>query len=93
VVDNFHNSKPEAIYRIEKLALEALPADASEQDKADCKVDLVRADLRDRDAIDAVFANRAADDRIYAVILIGALKAVGESSQIPIECVGAAAAR
>ncbi|WFD31448.1 hypothetical protein MSPP1_002483 [Malassezia sp. CBS 17886] len=85
VLDNFHNSKKEAIRRVERLAREALPADASEQERAECGVELVEADLRDRDAVDAVFAKRRADDRIYAVILIGALKAVGESGEIPLD--------
>lgn len=71
--------------RVEQLALKGLPADASEQDKEDCKVDLVEGDLRDAAAVDKLFANRAENDKIYAVILIGALKAVGESSEIPID--------
>lgn len=87
MLDNFHNSKPEAVRRIEELALKALPADATEQDKADCAVELIQADLRDSAAVEKVFADRPANDRIYAVILIGALKAVGESSEIPIEYV------
>jgi len=85
VLDNFHNSKPEAIRRIERLAREALPADASEQDHRDCEIDLVQADLRDAAAVERVFAERPKDDPIYAVILIGALKAVGESAEIPID--------
>ncbi|WFD23604.1 hypothetical protein MEQU1_002298 [Malassezia equina] len=85
VLDNFHNSKPEAIRRVERLALEALPADASEEDRRDCGIELVQADLRDAAAVERVFAERSKDDPIYAVILIGALKAVGESAEIPID--------
>lgn len=85
VLDNFHNSKKEAVRRVEQLARESLPADASEQDKQDCEIELVQADLRDAAAIDRIFASHTGADKISAVILIGALKAVGESSEIPID--------
>ena len=32
IIDNFHNSKPEAVRRIEELALRELPADATEEE-------------------------------------------------------------
>ena len=85
VLDNFHNSKKEAVRRLEKLAVDALPADASEQDKKDCEIELIEADLRDSAAIEKVFASHTGAEKIYAVILIGALKAVGESGEIPID--------
>ena len=85
VIDNFHNSKPEAVHRIEELALRELPSDASEQDKADCRIELVMADLRNPRAVENVFKDRSEHDRIHSVILIGALKAVGESAEIPID--------
>ncbi|PKI85280.1 hypothetical protein MVES1_001381 [Malassezia vespertilionis] len=78
VVDNFHNSKPEAVRRVEQLVRD-------ESGDACGDVELIEADLRDAAAINKVFADRPANDRIYAVILIGALKAVGESAEIPIE--------
>lgn len=85
VIDNFHNSKKEALNRVEKLAMDALPEGSTEQDRADCKIDLIEGDLRDINAVESAFKDRAEDDRIYAVILIGALKAVGESNEIPID--------
>ena len=85
IIDNFHNSKPEAVRRIEELALRELPADATEEEKEDCRIELIQADLRDPVAVERLFADRPGHDRIYAVILIGALKAVGESSEIPID--------
>lgn len=85
VFDNFHNSKKEAVRRVEQLAREALPADASEQDKKDCEIELIEGDLRDAAALDKVFAEHTGAEKIYAVILIGALKAVGESGEIPID--------
>ncbi|WFD42440.1 hypothetical protein MPSI1_001085 [Malassezia psittaci] len=85
ILDNFHNSKKEAVRRIEKLAKDELPADASEQDKKDCEIELIEADLRDSAAIENIFASHTGAEKIYAVILIGALKAVGESGEIPID--------
>ena len=85
IIDNFHNSKPEAVRRSEELALRELPADATEEEKEDCRIELIQADLRDPVAVERLFADRPEHDRIYAVILIGALKAVGESSEIPID--------
>lgn len=85
VLDNFHNSKREALRRVARLAAEALPAGASDADRADCEIELVEGDLRNYATVESVFAGRAADDRIYGVVLIGALKAVGESAEIPID--------
>lgn len=41
--------------------------------------------MRDRKTFKDVFARHTGNDAIYAVILIAALKAVGESGEIPIE--------
>ena len=85
VVDNYHNSFPTAIERVEKIALDALPQDASQEDRDACKIDLIKGDMRDRDTFDRAFSKYSGEDSIYAVILVGALKAVGESGEIPIE--------
>lgn len=87
VIDNFHNSFPTAIERVEQIARDQLPADATQAQKDACKVDVVKADLRNRDAFADVFKKYTGSDAIYAVILVAALKAVGESGEIPIECV------
>ncbi|MCF7989037.1 MAG: UDP-glucose 4-epimerase GalE [Thiohalocapsa sp.] len=67
VVDNLGNSKEEALRRVEQIAGRPL--------------DFVRADLRDAQALDALFARH----RFDAVIHFAGLKAVGESTQIPID--------
>jgi UDP-glucose 4-epimerase len=67
VVDNLCNSKEESLRRVMEIAGRELR--------------FVRADLRDRAALDIVFRDRAID----AVIHFAGLKAVGESSQIPLE--------
>lgn len=85
VIDSFHNSFPKAIERVEKIARDELPADATEAQKDACKIDLIKGDLRDRDVFSKVFAQYAESDPIYAVILVAALKAVGESGEMPIE--------
>jgi UDP-glucose 4-epimerase len=67
VVDNFSNSSPGAVEAVQKLAGRPLP--------------LHEADLRDRAALDAIFAEHEID----AVIHFAAKKAVGESMKIPLE--------
>ncbi len=84
--DNYHNSFPTSIARVSELARASLPADASQEDKDACEVEVIKGDLRDRGAIDKVFADHAAaQDPITAVVLVAALKAVGESGEIPVE--------
>lgn len=71
---------------MEQIALSELPADATQAQRDACKVDLVKGDLRDRDVFEQTFQQyKAAGDPIYATILVAALKAVGESGEIPIE--------
>ncbi|KAL9933335.1 hypothetical protein V8E36_008053 [Tilletia maclaganii] len=86
VIDNFHNSFPAAIDRVERLAAQSLPADASQQERDASKVELIKVDLRDAQAVDAVYAKYAqANDPIWATVLVAALKAVGESAELPID--------
>ena len=66
VVDNFSNSKPEALRRVAEITGKTL--------------DLVEADLLDRQALDAIFSQHA----IEAVIHFAGFKAVGESVTIPL---------
>jgi UDP-glucose 4-epimerase len=68
VVDNLCNSKRESLTRVERIAGQALQA-------------FVQADVRDRDAMRAVFAAHDID----AVIHFAGLKAVGESVAKPLE--------
>ena len=85
VIDNYHNSFPTAIERVEKIARDELPADATQEQKDACKIDVIKGDLRERDCFSKAFAQYQGKDAIYAVILVAALKAVGESGEIPIE--------
>lgn len=67
VVDNLCNSKPESLRRVAKIIGHEVP--------------FVEADVRDRAAMDAVFA----ENKIDAVIHFAGLKAVGESVAKPLE--------
>ncbi|PWO00417.1 UDP-glucose 4-epimerase [Tilletiopsis washingtonensis] len=86
VVDNFHNSFPESMTRVSQIARDELPADASQEDKDACTVDVVKGDMRDAKVLDGIFADyKQKGDAIWSVILVAALKAVGESGEIPID--------
>jgi len=67
VVDNLCNSKEEALHRVAEIAGR--------------EPGFVRADLRDRAALRALFRRKHFD----AVIHFAGLKAVGESTEIPLE--------
>ena len=66
VVDNFSNSKPESLIRVQKITGKSLT--------------LHQADIRDKAALNAIFAK----ENIHAVIHFAGLKAVGESCQQPL---------
>jgi len=66
IVDNLSNSKSSALERIQELAPEAA-------------IEFVRADVRDRAALDELLKGR----RIDAVLHFAGLKAVGESVRTP----------
>ena len=67
IVDNLANSKEEAIKRVEKITGKEVP--------------FVKADVRDREAMDKIFKSW----KIDAVIHFAGLKAVGESCVKPLE--------
>jgi UDP-glucose 4-epimerase len=66
VVDNLSNGKEESLHRVRQIAGRDLT--------------FVKADLRDRPALDALFAAH----RFDAVVHFAGLKAVGESVQLPL---------
>lgn len=66
-VDNYCNSKPAALKRVAEIAGRQFPA--------------YQADVRDRAALDRIFA----EHQLEAVIHFAGLKAVGESVQKPVE--------
>lgn len=82
---SFHNSFPEACKRVSKLALDALGADASDEDKADAEVKLFKGDITNAKDVDGIFEYYANDGGIFGVIHIAAHKAVGESGEKPIQ--------
>lgn len=66
VVDNYYNSVPEVLNRVEKITGKSLK-------KYEC-------DIRDREGLTKVFK----ENRIDAVIHFAGLKAVGESTKLPL---------
>ncbi|KAI1791959.1 UDP-glucose 4-epimerase [Ganoderma leucocontextum] len=82
-IDNHHNSSPKALERVAKIARDALPANASAQDKDSAEIDVHTVDLTKSDQIRAVFA-KYGKGGIWGVIHIAAYKAVGESTEIPL---------
>ena len=67
IVDNLVNSKEEAVRRVEKIIGKEVP--------------FIKADVRDREAMDKIFKTY----KIDAVIHFAGLKAVGESVAKPLE--------
>ena len=67
IADNFSNSSPRALQRLEQVAGKAL--------------EFHRLDIRDRAALDRLFAGKPFD----AVVHFAALKAVGESCEKPLD--------
>ncbi|GAA5921276.1 hypothetical protein JCM1841_002580 [Sporobolomyces salmonicolor] len=84
-IDNFHNSFPTALKRVSKLAIEALPTDASDAEKKACEVDVIKGDLTNKSDIENVFKQYASKGGIWGVIHVAAHKAVGESGEKPIQ--------
>jgi len=66
VLDNFSNSNIESLLRVEKIT--GVP------------INYITADVRDKDAITALFSEHA----FYGVVHFAGLKAVGESVQEPL---------
>ncbi|SCZ99101.1 BZ3500_MvSof-1268-A1-R1_Chr3-1g05812 [Microbotryum saponariae] len=84
-IDNFSNSFPTAMTRVSKLAVEALPADASDEEKKACQIDVVKGDITIKSDIEKIFEAYKAKGGIWGVIHVAALKAVGESAEKPIQ--------
>ncbi|KAF8323791.1 UDP-glucose 4-epimerase [Clavulina sp. PMI_390] len=82
-IDNNYNSHPKALSRVSRIALDALPSDASEEDKENTKVISVKADLKDAEAVRAAFKPYGPGG-IWGVVHVAAYKAVGESAEIPL---------
>ncbi|KAL1409739.1 UDP-glucose-4-epimerase [Vanrija albida] len=77
VIDNCHNAFPEAVKRCAEIARDELGPDAPQPL-------FHKVDLRNTAEIDAVFDKYAADGGIWGVVHLAALKAVGESGELPL---------
>ncbi|KAI0352233.1 UDP-glucose 4-epimerase [Trametes cingulata] len=83
-IDNHHNSSPKALARVAQIARDNLPPNASEKDKDSAEIDAHTADLTKRDEIRKVF-EKYGKGGIWGVVHIAAYKAVGESTEKPLE--------
>ncbi|TFY78463.1 hypothetical protein EWM64_g5549 [Hericium alpestre] len=82
-LDNYHNSQPKALTRLEQIATDALPEGATAADKASAIIDVHKCDLTQPEQIRAVF-KKYGKGGIWGVIHVAAYKAVGESTEIPV---------
>lgn len=82
-IDNYHNSLPAALDRVQELSRDELPADATEQDIETTKIASHKCNLTKPEQIRAVF-EKYGKGGIWGVIHIAAYKAVGESVEIPL---------
>lgn len=71
VIDNLYNSKREVLTRVEQITGKKIKS-------------FHEIDLKDEAEVEKVF-NQYSSHQIYAVIHFAGLKAVGESTQMPIE--------
>lgn len=69
VMDNFHNSYPEALDRVSKIARDALPSDPTQLEKDSAEVDLIEGDLIDANAVRSLF-RRYGQGGVWGVIHI-----------------------
>ncbi|ORY88744.1 hypothetical protein BCR35DRAFT_301060 [Leucosporidium creatinivorum] len=84
-IDNFSNSFPEGLKRVTKIAQDALPADATEEDKKALEIEVFRGDITLKEDINQVFEAYKSKGGIWGVIHVAAHKAVGESGEKPIQ--------
>jgi UDP-glucose 4-epimerase len=54
-IDNHHNSHPAALDRVSQIAKDALPENASEQDKDSAEIDAIKCDLTKPEEVRRVF--------------------------------------
>ncbi|GAA6053824.1 hypothetical protein JCM3770_004735 [Rhodotorula araucariae] len=84
-IDNFHNSFPTALERVTKIAQDELPAGASDEEKKALEIKCYKGDISIKSDIDQIFRDYESKGGIWGVIHVAALKAVGESGEIPIK--------
>lgn len=68
-----------------KIAIDELPASATEDDKKACEIQLYKGDLVLKEDIERIFKDYESKGGIHAVIHVAAHKAVGESGEKPIQ--------
>lgn len=82
-IDNFHNSFPAALKRLEKIAKDELPENPTDQEVDSTVIESHRADLTNEGDVRRVFEHYG-KGAIWGVVHVAAYKAVGESTEIPL---------
>lgn len=82
-IDNHYNSHPKSLSRVSKLARDALPKDASDEERDSTEVNAHNINLTNATSLRDLFSQYGKGN-IWGVIHIAAYKAVGESSEIPL---------
>ncbi|GJJ13567.1 hypothetical protein Clacol_007822 [Clathrus columnatus] len=82
-IDNHHNSHNYALDRVSRIALDALPANASKEERDSATVDDHLGDLTKAEDVRKMF-EQYGKGGIWGVIHVAAHKAVGESGEIPL---------
>ncbi|KAH6917103.1 UDP-glucose epimerase [Coprinopsis sp. MPI-PUGE-AT-0042] len=83
-IDNYRNSKREALNRVSHLSKSELPCNPTKQELESTEIDCYDCDLSHLEQVRAVFT-RYGDGGIWGVVHIAALKAVGDSAEMPLE--------
>ncbi|KAJ2934319.1 hypothetical protein H1R20_g2793, partial [Candolleomyces eurysporus] len=83
-IDNNHNSLPEALNRVSQLSKSELPPNPTDLELQSTEIDAHKCDLSKPEQVRAVF-EKYGKGGIWGVIHVAALKAVGESTEIPLD--------
>ncbi|KAJ2918375.1 hypothetical protein MD484_g2029, partial [Candolleomyces efflorescens] len=83
-IDNNHNSLPAALNRVSQLSKSELPPNPSDIELQSTEIDAHKCDLSKPEQVRAVF-EKYGKGGIWGVIHVAAFKAVGESTEIPLD--------
>lgn len=80
-IDNYHNSYPASLSRVAQLARDALPENASEQDKDSAEIESIKCDLTKSEEVKGVF-EKYGKGGIWGVVHIAVGRKVVEAKDV-----------
>lgn len=83
-IDNYHNSFPTSLQRVQEIARQNLPENPTSDDILSTQVQVFQADLTKEDQVRDVLS-KFGHGGLWGVVHIAAYKAVGESNVIPLK--------